>query len=96
MINIILNSHSLLIGDLTIGRKEEGRIILSLRGKASLSVSKLGEEAGRRGSLSAKFCPRIIFLQVGSIQYNPSKRGRRLLEMGTWWNCVEKRKLPVP
>lgn len=55
MINIII-SHSLLSGNMTVGRKEEGRTILSMRGNSSLSVSKLGKGARRRDSLSAKFC----------------------------------------
>lgn len=47
MMNIILNSHSLLSGDLAVERKEEGRIILSMKGNASLSVSKLRQGAGQ-------------------------------------------------
>lgn len=47
MMNIISNSHSLLSVDLTVERKEEDSMILSMKGKASLSMSKLREGAGQ-------------------------------------------------
>lgn len=47
MMNIILNSHSILSGDLTVERKGEGRMILSMKGKASLLMSKLREGVGQ-------------------------------------------------
>lgn len=58
---------------------------LCRRGNISLPVSKLGEEQWEERACywpnSATF---TIFLQVGSIQFKYLKKGRQLLEMGTW------------
>lgn len=45
--NVILNSHSLLSGNLAGEREEEGRTILSMKGNTSLLVWKLREGAGQ-------------------------------------------------
>lgn len=58
---------------------------LSRRGNTSLSVSKLGEEwREERVCYWPSPATFAIFLQVGSIQFKYLKKGRQLLEMGTW------------